>query len=234
MFELLEHRPPSPEPVSLGATVSLLTHAAFLLSLAVGTGDSMAPPDEVRHSLVETAIRYLLPPNNQRASSSEHRAEWSPQRVGQFQLPPIAVKDGTPTPVNTGAGAVEDEAGTTPLPLAEEASAQDAFTLVDVDSVALRDPTSAAPAYPPRLQERGVEGTVVVRFVVDTTGRADPETFNLVKASHPLFGAAVRDAVPGMKFLPARMGAVKVRQLVELPFTFRIIRSAAQLSATKP
>lgn len=234
MFELLEHGLPSPEPVRLGATVSFTTHAVLVLSLVVGTHGSMTPVDEVRQSIIETAIRYLLPPNNQRARSLEFRQEWNPQRVGQFQVPPIAVKFGTRVPVKTGAGAVEEETGTTPLPLAEEASAQDAFTLVDVDSVAMRDPTSAAPAYPAPLQERGIEGTVVVRFVVDTTGRADPETFRLVTASHPLFGAAVREAVPGMKFLPARIGAVKVRQLVELPFNFRIIRVGTQQPTGKP
>ena len=234
MFELLEHRPPSPEPVSLGATVSLLTHAALLFSLAVGTGDSMASPDEMHQSIIETAIRYLLPPDNRRASTSEVRAEWNPQRQGQLQLPPTAVTTVIPEPVNTGAGAVEEETGTTPLPLAEAASAEDAFTWIDVDTAALRDATSAAPAYPPTLQRRGVEGAALVRFVVDTTGRADPETFRLVRASHPLFGAAVRDAVPGMKFLPARMGSRKVRQLVELPFTFRIIRPGEEQPAQKP
>jgi TonB family protein len=35
----------------------------------------------------------------------------------------------------------------------------------------MRIVTTAKPRYPERLREAGIEGTVVVRFTVDTTGR---------------------------------------------------------------
>ena len=109
------------------------------------------------------------------------------------------------------------------MPLAEAASAQSAFLLKDLDSAAVRDPESAAPLYPPRLQAQGIEGMAVVRFVVDSTGRVDLASFRLVEASHPLFVAAVRDALPKMKFHAAIMGSKRVRQLVEQPFLFLIV-----------
>lgn len=69
---------------------------------------------------------------------------------------------------------------------------------------------------------------LVPGYVVDTTGFADVSSFEVIRATHPGFVQAVRDALPHMRFSPAKIGAVHVRQLVEQPFTFRI---TAQLNA---
>jgi protein TonB len=58
--------------------------------------------------------------------------------------------------------------------------------------------------------------------VVDTSGRADMNTFKVLKSTNDLFSAAVRSALPRMKFFPAEVGGHKVRQLVQQPFTFNI------------
>jgi TonB family protein len=100
--------------------------------------------------------------------------------------------------------------------------ADSVFTIIEVDSVATRLPESAAPQYPPDLLVKRVEGQAIVQFVVDTSGRADPASFAIVVSSHPGFSQSVRNALPGMRFAPARIGPTKVRQLVELPFTFNI------------
>lgn len=100
----------------------------------------------------------------------------------------------------------------------------DAFTDIDVDSAAVRHPDSAAPAYPPELMRLGVEGYVSLRFVVDTSGRVDPATVQVIEASRPEFARAVLAAIPGMKFTPARIGSIKVRQLAEQLFRFAIQR----------
>jgi hypothetical protein len=65
---------------------------------------------------------------------------------------------------------------------------------------------------------------VVVRYVVDTLGRADPYTLEVLRASRVEFAMAVREALPFMRFTPARMGAKAVPQMVEQPFNFRIMR----------
>jgi len=101
----------------------------------------------------------------------------------------------------------------------------DAFMDVEVDSAAERHPDSAAPVYPPELMKQGIEGHASVRFVVDTMGRVDPATVQIIEASRPEFGFAVLQAIPGMKFTPARMGPTKVRQLAEQLFRFAIART---------
>lgn len=82
----------------------------------------------------------------------------------------------------------------------------------------------AAPRYPDSLRTAGVEGEVLVQFVVDTLGKAEPQTFKVLKASHEAFAAAVKEAIPGMNFVPASNRGAKVRQLVQQPFVFALAK----------
>ena len=81
---------------------------------------------------------------------------------------------------------------------------------------------SGQPAYPETLRSAGIEGEVDAEFVVDTTGRAEPGSIKITKATNDLFKAAVVSALPKMRFLPAEVGGKKVKQLVQQPFTFTI------------
>lgn len=81
-----------------------------------------------------------------------------------------------------------------------------------------------APKYPPALRARGVEGTVVAQFVVDSAGRPVDGTFAVLGAADPAFVAAVRAYVPTMRYQPARVGGIAVRQVVHEPFAFSIKR----------
>jgi protein TonB len=93
-----------------------------------------------------------------------------------------------------------------------------------VEKPVMAVPGSPTPRYPDILKSAGVEGEVVVSFVVDTTGRADMSQFHILKTTHELFSAAVRTALPTMRFLPAEVGGKKVKQLVQQPFVFNIIK----------
>ncbi|MBI1810018.1 MAG: TonB family protein [Gemmatimonadetes bacterium] len=91
-----------------------------------------------------------------------------------------------------------------------------------VEKPVMQAPGSAQPRYPDILKSAGVEGEVLAQFVVDTTGRAEVNTFKVLKTSHELFASAVKNALPNMKFLPAEVGGRKVKQLVQQPFVFAI------------
>jgi protein TonB len=93
-----------------------------------------------------------------------------------------------------------------------------------VEKPVMAVPGSPAPRYPDILKSAGVEGEVVVAFVVDTTGRADIGSLKILKSTHELFAAAVRTALPQMRFLPAEVGGKKVKQLVQQPFAFNIVK----------
>jgi TonB family protein len=96
-------------------------------------------------------------------------------------------------------------------------------TELEVDSTVRRYDDGVAPAYPPTLLRRQVEGAVVVQYVVDTLGRADTSTFRVVSATHPEFARAVKAALPAMRFRPAIISSRMVPQLVQQPFAFRIV-----------
>jgi protein TonB len=93
-----------------------------------------------------------------------------------------------------------------------------------VEKPVMTAPGSPTPRYPDILKSAGVEGEVVVSFTVDTTGRAIPASLTILKSTHELFAAAVRTALPGMRFLPAEVGGKKVKQLVQQPFVFNIVK----------
>ena len=83
-------------------------------------------------------------------------------------------------------------------------------------------PGTGSPRYPDILRSASVEGEVLAQFVVDTTGRVEVSTFKVIRKSHDLFEAAVRSALPQMRFLPAEVGGRKVKQLVQQPFVFAL------------
>jgi TonB family protein len=79
------------------------------------------------------------------------------------------------------------------------------------------------PRYPVTLRDLGVCGNVLVTFVVDTTGRAEMNTFRVLRSTDPQFGEAVREGVARSRFTPARFRDHPVRQLVQQPFDFSMV-----------
>ena len=79
-----------------------------------------------------------------------------------------------------------------------------------------------SPEYPSGLRDSGVEGTVLAQFVVGENGRYEGGTLKILSSSNPAFTAAVKDALPRMKFSAAQIGGKKVPQLVQMPFQFNL------------
>jgi TonB family protein len=83
-------------------------------------------------------------------------------------------------------------------------------------------PDNPPPRYPTRAELGRASGEVVAQFTVDTNGRVRPESLLIMKATHPLFSLAVRDAVPSMRFLPATRSGVPVEMIVFQSFVFKL------------
>lgn len=77
-----------------------------------------------------------------------------------------------------------------------------------------------SPKYPAALTAEQLKGEVLAQFVVDTSGRARPDSFRALHSTHPAFTAAVQEAVYGMRFKPAEVRGVRVPQMVQMPFAF--------------
>ncbi len=79
-----------------------------------------------------------------------------------------------------------------------------------------------APEYPGSLKDSGVEGQVLAQFVVNESGRYEGGSLKILSSSNPAFTAAVKDALPRMRFSAAQIGGKKVQQLVQMPFQFHL------------
>lgn len=94
-----------------------------------------------------------------------------------------------------------------------------AWTAAEVDDpVDILEPGRLV--YPAVLERAGVTGRVVVEFVVDTLGRAEPRSLRVVSSGHPAFDQAAREAVLGTRFRPARARGMPVRQLARQQLSF--------------
>ncbi|HVX40817.1 MAG TPA: M56 family metallopeptidase [Gemmatimonadaceae bacterium] len=95
-----------------------------------------------------------------------------------------------------------------------------------VEHTARPVPGSTAPRYPDLLRESRIEGEVLAQFVVNPDSTVDMRTFRVLRSTHDLFTAAVRQSITTMKFVPALVGGRPVRQLVQMPFQFALSRTA--------
>jgi TonB family protein len=97
------------------------------------------------------------------------------------------------------------------------------FTADQVDTPARADSSApASPSYPDSLYRERVSGHVIAEFVVDPDGRARPRTIGMVSSTDPLFSSAVREAIVGARFIPARRHGMAVPQVVRQSFAFVI------------
>lgn len=97
-----------------------------------------------------------------------------------------------------------------------------------VDRPATMIPSSGAPFYPQTLRAARIGGEVDIEFVVDTAGRVVPGSAKVTKATNNQFENSVLDALPTLRFTPAEVHGIRVKQLVRQPFTFVSIKESAK------
>jgi TonB family protein len=93
-----------------------------------------------------------------------------------------------------------------------------------VDRTVEAQRSNPPPRYPETLRQHGLEGSFIVQFVVDTTGRVVESGIRFPPAMHELFARSVRLALRQSRFLPARLAGQVVQQLVVQEYRFVLIR----------
>ena len=76
--------------------------------------------------------------------------------------------------------------------------------------------------YPRTARLAGLSGSALVQFVVDTLGRAKPESISCMEATYKDFADAAVAAVKMMEFVPATLEGHKIEQLVQYPIDFKL------------
>ncbi|MES2525295.1 MAG: energy transducer TonB [Gemmatimonadota bacterium] len=243
MFDsLLESRAKTPTRVG-GSLASTVVHALLIGGAVVFTANAEVAPDAPRERpTVFTNIKVKPPtPEPPRARARDAAAATrptdTPPPLGVIApVAPIDIPDALPpadlskavttdddlSALSRGRGRPDGVVGGTGS--VEGRSADDVFPRDAVDRSVVLMPGSASPRYPEMLRASGVQGGVMMEFVVDTTGRAESGSLRVLQSDHPLFAEAVRSALARMRFVPAEVAGRKVRQLVQQPFGFALNR----------
>lgn len=219
-----------------GATVSTLLHAVLVGGTVAATGAReelraiIDPPERpVYIQPTEKDPPKPAPPPEQRPPV-EIPTDVEP--VPAINTPPIDVSvipTGLP-PVDTRIGTMRvEEFATTARDtvvagVGDPADPGTTFTEFTVEKAVQARNGNPTPQYPRMLASSGIEGKVMVQFVVDTTGRVEPASIAFVFSDHVLFERAVRDVLLRSRYVPAEFGGRHVRQLVEQAFAFALTR----------
>jgi periplasmic protein TonB len=215
-----------------GGTVSVVVHGAIIALAVAATATATPAPPFVRR---DPEIIRLAPPATDEPTGPRIRGD-ARSATTRTALPLIPTLDFLPSidpklPVATAlpAGSTDpallseiggDGLGPGPT-VGGSALATDAT--VDLPVRALVD---RAPAYPETLRAAGIAGTVRIRFVVDTAGRAELSTVRVIESSHELFTRAVLASLRQARFTPGEVSGHRVRTLVERAYRFDIAGGA--------
>ena len=222
-----------------GTAFSFVFHTILIAAAVQGTlkaGNKLEKMKAEKVEFVQVKKEEPPPPKEQPKVEVPPDVVASPQPPKGFQIlsAPIKIPDVIPEidlskaatreEDFTGKGAVGGTArGVTGGVAAPLNSDQPLFDF-QVEKPASANPSNQPPVYPNQLRAANIEGQVVAKFVVDTTGRADMRTFEVIKSDHEAFTSAVRNSLPNMRFFPAEVGGRKVKQLVQMPFQFSLVR----------
>jgi Gram-negative bacterial TonB protein C-terminal len=207
------------------AAVSIVAHLGLVwVVVATATGTFRLPTNER-----EARVLFLLPPDP--VAATERQAEiLLPGRPGSGldqagQLP--AEGEGLRLLATTRRARHRGERGGArkdqpfgPAPHLAEI----VYSALQVDEMVQRYEGSAAPVYPPELSAQGKEGKVDATYVVDTTGRVDTTTFQVLQSDDLRFTESVRTSLGEALFRPAKRAGQPVRQLVQQRFNFKLAR----------
>jgi TonB family protein len=216
---------------TLPTSVTLSVAAHVLL---IGAAIAATATTDAERPLPENSIaRFLAPPDRPSGQQAQREmvryvAISVPTISPSFSAePPRVLEEVKPLQEIVG----RDERDAAPMP---ELHGEDSvFSILEVDSAASRYEWSAAPAYPPRMLEKRTEGAVRVEFIVLQDGYADTASLRVIVSTHDDFTKAVRDALPFMRFKPAKIGRDIVSQLVLQEFRFQVTTDAPDTLATR-
>ncbi len=78
------------------------------------------------------------------------------------------------------------------------------------------------PEYPALLKQAGIQGRVILRAVIDTSGRVEPASVRIMKSPNPAFDQPTKDWVLKALFRPARLHGRGVRVFINLPVDYSL------------
>ena len=214
------------------ALVSAALHATLILGAVYATAsrasahDAPEPPAKV-HWVTSPSTVPIARQVRRVSTPTSRVATVAPLRVQlniTVTLPPIDLNRPAVDPSDFAPSS--RSTGDSPARRGDRAGGDNgarAYDVSQVDSpVSMLD--TFRPDYPAPLRSAGIEGQVVVQFIVNESGRVDRESVRILSASNNLFAGSVSSALARMRFTPARIATHAVAQLVQQLFVFRLNR----------
>jgi TonB family protein len=209
-----------------GSTLSLAIHTGVIYAAVVAT---MGGPEEAAEIVADTQMVFIQEQPEEEAPPPPEVLDLPPPKGFRTLAAPIAIPTGIP-PVDlsqqfdprdfSGVGVEEgifegvEEEG--PVDLAQ------VFTEAVVDEPPERI-SCPPPEYPRMMQQAGVEGVVVMQGVVDTTGRIERESVEVIQSTQRAFDGPALQLLRRCIFRPGRVRGQAVRVLIQLPVQFSLI-----------
>ncbi len=222
---LVESRAPRARRASFAA-VSIGVHASLIVAAVLLTArvETAARVERTEHLVYTAPAPAPAPAASTPLSAAAPLAIAAPSfTVPQLSTPAFAF------PSTDLFARVLEELGTTSIgsPIGTRTGGSvtgQIHTAHTVDRIVAPLPGNPSPPYPTRLSNAGIEGEVLTRFVVDTTGRVEAQTIEIQQASHAVFGEAVRRWLTQNRYSPAIAAGRPVRQLVQQRIGFTLTR----------
>jgi outer membrane biosynthesis protein TonB len=212
--------------------VSLLVHGAIIVG-AIKVTQGVA--EEIKERPIDTTLVFLKPPEATPPPPEPPPADIvvsanPPPKGFQTVVPPDVIpKDIPPVDLNakpfnpsdfTGKGveggiATGVVGGTGPVEVKAEVFMS---SQLDDPAVPVSQPE---PRFPPVLQSAGIGGHVVIQYIVDTTGHAEPGSIKILEKTHDAFVAPARETILKSVYKPAKFKGDVVRQLVQQKISFK-------------
>jgi protein TonB len=217
-----------------GMALSIAVHLAIIGAVTATTVHARRP---TREPII--AVRVIppaphppapMPSEPRRVTASHVATRGTTIAVDQIHistdphtsLPPIDYTPQPPSDYVTSRAGIPTGTGTAaPRSIVDGEEASD-NTDWRGNELLMRIVTPATPRYPESLRQAGIDGRVLVRFVVDTMGRIDVSSVQVIQSTHDLFTRAVRDALGNFRFRPAEAKGHRVPAMAEMPFEFQI------------
>ncbi len=200
---------------------SLVVHTVLIGAAVYATLNAGQTDNTVK---VDTALVYVDQPKQDKPPEQQPVQLDVPLKGFQTVVAPDVIPTNIP-PVNlqehfdpkdySGAG-VEGGVATGITPTGNEVFME---AVVEEKPAVLSGPTLQ---YPQLLAQAQIQGRVLVEAIVDTLGRAEPNSVKVKQSANPGFDQPAKNYVLKCLFRPARVHGRAVRVLVQLPIDFRI------------
>jgi periplasmic protein TonB len=230
MLETLLESKPKGSRSTAGAIASVTAHTVLIAAAVYATAQARVQP----RAPAEMVRPVYFPPSRDQVHTSRSTPTAPAHRLDghrmifvrthiDIAIPPIDISTVVTKPEDfnsASAGAPRPDGGveTQPGPFGNPFRADQVDRQVGVIA------GSPPPAYPEMLRNSGIEGRVVVEFVVDEHGQPEQGSIRIVQSDNDLFADAVRVALRRMRFTAAEVGGKRVSQLVQMPFVFTLSR----------